>query len=174
MHGQPGHAAQVRRRTLPYVVVVAAKVLVGELRGKKRASRTCSKAWLFKKKMYFAFAPPLTASPSLHFQLPLSVGFLRFSPIQNQCCSCSSDSLQGEGGHHQHRSTQRCPLRGSHPPEGLVEHLQDEVLLLGAADAHQVGAVSLAEQVGLQPGQLLLRVRGVEDLQRSVGAMRAG
>lgn len=37
----------------------------------------------------------LTASPSLHFQLPLSMGFLRFSPIQNQCCSCSSDSLWG-------------------------------------------------------------------------------
>lgn len=35
----------------------------------------------------------LTASPSLHFQLPLSNGFLRFSPIQNQCCSWSSDSL---------------------------------------------------------------------------------
>lgn len=37
----------------------------------------------------------LTGSPSLHFQLPLSMGFLRFSPIQNQCCSCSSDSLRG-------------------------------------------------------------------------------
>lgn len=37
--------------------------------------------------------PLLTASPSLHFQLPLSIGFLRFRPIQNQCCSWSSDSL---------------------------------------------------------------------------------
>ncbi len=112
----------------------------------------------------------LTGSPSLHFQLPLSMGSLRFSPIQNQCCSWSSDSLWATSS-----STSSSPssspyhitshlVRGAHPPKSLVEDLQNEVLLLGAADAQQVGSVSLAEQVSLQPAQLLLRLDEMKHL----------
>lgn len=45
-----------------------------------------------------------------------------------------------------------------------MEDLQDEVLLVGAADAQQVGAVSLAEQMSLQPAQLLLQLGRMEHL----------
>lgn len=53
------------------------------------------------------------------------------------------------GHHHHHHITydQRC----SDPPKDFVEDLQDELLLLVAADAQQVGSMSLAEQVCLQP-----------------------
>jgi len=53
-----------------------------------------------------------------------------------------------------------------------VEDLQDEVLLLGAADAQQVGPVSPAGQVSLQPAQLLLQLGGMKHLhQEGVGAI---
>lgn len=55
-------------------------------------------------------------------------------------------------------------LRRRHPPEGLVEDLQDKVLLLGAADTQQVGPVPLTVEVGLQPAELLLLLGGVEHL----------
>lgn len=55
-------------------------------------------------------------------------------------------------------------LRRRHPPEGLVEDLQDKVLLLGAADTQQVGSVPLTVEVGLQPAELLLLLGGVEHL----------
>lgn len=47
-----------------------------------------------------------------------------------------------------------------------MEDLQNEVLLLGAADTQQVGSAGAAEQVGLQPGQLLLRLGVLEHLQK--------
>lgn len=91
MHGQPGHAAQVCCSTLPDVVIVATKVLVRELRHKYKVRRKNVLVLQSGAQLWcFLF---LTASPSLHFQLPLSMGFLLFNPIQNQCCSCSSDSL---------------------------------------------------------------------------------
>lgn len=112
-------------------------------------------------------AASLTASPSLHFQLPLSMGFLRFSPIQNQCCSWSSDSLWATRSSSSTLSSYHitCHLVGcSHPPEGLVEELQDKVLLLRPADTQQVGSVPLTEQVSLKPSQLLLRLGGIKHL----------
>lgn len=112
-------------------------------------------------------ATSLTASPSLHFQLPLSMGFLRFSPIQNQCCSWSSDSLWATWSSSSTLSSYHitCHLVGcSHPPEGLVEELQDKVLLLRPADTQQVGSVPLTEQMSLKPSQLLLCLGGIKHL----------
>lgn len=56
-------------------------------------------------------------------------------------------------------------VRGAHPPKGLMEDLQNEVLLLWAADTQQVGSMSPAEQVSLQPAQLLLQLGGMKHLQ---------
>lgn len=110
----------------------------------------------------------LTASPSLHFQLPLSMGFLRFSPIQNQCCSWSSDSLwatlSSSSPLSSYYITSRL-VRRSHPPKGLVEDLQNKVLLLRAADTQQVGSMPPTEEVSLQPAQLLLQLGGMEHLR---------
>lgn len=167
MHGQPGHTPQVSCSTLTDVIIVAAEVLVRELRHKQKVNH--------EKLLFFFFTQPLsghvilTASPSLHFQLPLSRGFLRFSPIQNQCCSWSSDSLRATSSSSSppplssHYDARR-PVRRSHPPEGLVKDLQNEVLLFGAADAQQVGAVLLTEQVSLRPAQLLLHLGGMKHL----------
>ena len=106
MHGQPRHCAQVCRSTLPNVIVVASEVLVRELKHKRQTDSVSSiilkkqsGQWhfLFKwlSSLFFGahIFSLLTAIPSLHFQLSLSMGFLRLRPIQNQCCSCSSDSL---------------------------------------------------------------------------------
>lgn len=46
-----------------------------------------------------------------------------------------------------------------------MEDLQNELLLLRAADTQQVGSVSVAVQVSLQPAQLLLQLGGVKHLQ---------
>lgn len=47
-----------------------------------------------------------------------------------------------------------------------MEDLQNEVLLLGAADTQQVGSACAAKQVGLQPGQLLLRLGVLKHLHK--------
>lgn len=168
MHGQPGHATQICCGTLPNVVVVSTKVLVRELCHKHKEKKI---QILFPSSRQYTgcILSLLTASPSLHFQLPLSEGFLRFSPIQNQCCSWSSDSLwvtlssslSPSWSHY----TECHTARRSHSPKGLVEHLQHKVLLLRAGDAQQVGAASLTEQVSLQPAQLLLQLGGMKHLQ---------
>jgi len=59
-------------------------------------------------------------------------------------------------------------------PEVLVEDPQDELLLLRPGDAEQVGPVSLAVQVGLQPGELLLLLGHVEHLDQDVGCTILG
>lgn len=56
------------------------------------------------------------------------------------------------------------PRPGAHSPKGLMEDLQDKVLLLGAGDTQQVGSVSPAEQVSLQPAQLLLQLGEMKHL----------
>lgn len=45
-----------------------------------------------------------------------------------------------------------------------MEDLQNEVLLLVAADTQQVGSVPLTEQVSLQPAPLLLQLGGMKHL----------
>lgn len=149
MHGQPRHAAQVCRSTLPDVVVVATKVLVRVLSREPKVES--KKVLLLQSGARLRCSLLLTASPSLHFQLPLSMGFLLFNPIQNQCCSCSSDSLWATSSSPSAPSSAARLASGADPPEGFVEDLQDKVLLLGASDAQQVGSVSLAEEVRLHP-----------------------
>lgn len=55
-----------------------------------------------------------------------------------------------------------------------MEDLQDKLLLLGAADAQQVGSMSLAEQVCLQPAELLIQLGRMKYLHTRDGDRQAG
>lgn len=151
MHGQPRHTTQVCCSTLADVVIVAAKVLVRQLRHRYSIKlevkmSSCCEAASWDASCHSRRVHRSTSSchcPRGFFCLIRSKTSAAHVPLT----PCGPHHHLGHHHHHHITYDQRC----SDPPKDFVEDLQDELLLLVAADAQQVGSMSLAEQVCLQP-----------------------